>query len=123
MKNVQNITQIMKIGTTSTDISITSTHPKKSYFDILPSNLMFSDLISGGGDFLADGNFLGTSKCEGMLLLLWLVGLLANSCLTTGGNTVLLVITFLFGTAEDFPEMDREKGFVSEFGTLRKIAM
>ena len=65
----------------------------------LPSILMplFSILISGGGDFLAEGSFLGTSKCEGMLLLLWLVGRLAwaNSCFTTtGGNTVLLVITF-----------------------------
>ena len=67
--------------------------------DSLPSILMplFSILISGGGDFLAEGSFLGTSKCEGMLLLLWLVGRLAwaNSCFTTtGGNTVLLVITF-----------------------------
>ena len=68
-------------------------------FDSSPSILMplFSILISGGGDFLAEGSFLGTSKCEGMLLLLWLVGRLAwaNSCFTTtGGNTVLLVITF-----------------------------
>ena len=70
---------------------------------------LFSNLISGGGDFLAEGSFLGTSKCEGMLLLLllWLGGRglawLPNSCFTTtGGNTVLLVITFfdVEGTAD-----------------------
>ena len=75
---------------------------------------MFSHLISGGGDFFADGNFLGTSKCEGMLLLLWFVGRLANSCFTTGGNTVLLVITFLdeeLGTEEDFPAKNENKNF------------
>ena len=88
----------------------------------LPSSLIpFSDLIWGVGDFLAKGNFLGTScKCDGILLLS-LCSLLAdapdcskfrefefcefvelllvatpNSCLTTtGGSTVLFVITFL----------------------------
>ena len=90
----------------------------------LPSILIpFSDLIWGVGDFLAKGNFLGTScKCDGILLLS-LCSLLAdapadcpkfcefefcefefelllvatpNSCLTTtGGSTVLFVITFL----------------------------
>ena len=89
----------------------------------LPSSLIpFSDLIWGVGDFLAKGNFLGTScKCDGILLLS-LCSLLAdapdcpkfcefefcefvelllatpNSCLTTtGGSTVLFVITFLDG--------------------------
>ena len=88
----------------------------------LPSSLIpFSDLISGGGDFLAEISFLGTScKCDGILLLslcclfagappklpfcelelelefdeeLLLVE--ENSCFTTtGGSTVLFVITF-----------------------------
>lgn len=65
--------------------------------------MLVSGLISGGGDFLAESGFFGTSKCEGMLLLFSLAevgGLLedleANSCFTTtGGSTVLLVITFL----------------------------
>ena len=90
--------------------------------------MLASVLISGGGDFLAEGNFFGTSKWEGMLLLS--LGCLLggppdgapaeavgaadeNSCLTTtGGSTVLLVITFLdwcnellfVELDEDFPE-------------------
>ena len=84
---------------------------------------LFSILISGGGDFLAEGSFLGTSKCEGMLLLLWLVGRLAwaNSCFTTtGGNTVLLVITFfdVEGIVDGVLPRKVMQNYLKKFGKL-----